>query len=154
VLRHDDPGAVVLDRGFLQSGFGSSQAVELRNRLNEATGLRLPTTLTFDHPTPASVAELIGELLTVRTQRDPRRDADQRPESAVLARLDVLEAELRACGLLHDGHDTPGSTPARERVAARLRRLLDRLAPGDADEFGDASLEELLDLADHELRKS
>lgn len=154
VLRHDDPGAVVLDRGFLQSGFGSSQAVELRNRLNEATGLRLPTTLTFDHPTPASVAELIGELLTVRTQRAPQRDADQHPESAVLARLDVLEAELRACGLLHDGHDTPSSTPARERVAARLRRLLDRLAPGDADEFADASLEELLDLADHELRKS
>ncbi|MER7405977.1 acyltransferase domain-containing protein [Streptomyces sp. NPDC000070] len=154
VLRHDDPSAVALDRGFLQSGFGSLQAVELRNRLSEATGLRLPTTLTFDHPTPASVAELIGELLTVRTRRGPGRGADQGPESAVLARLDAMEAELRACGLLRDGHDAPGSTAARERVAARLRRLLDRLAPDAADEFGDASLEELLDLADNELRKS
>ncbi|MDX3696449.1 acyltransferase domain-containing protein [Streptomyces europaeiscabiei] len=150
VLRHDDPAAVALEGGFLQSGFDSLQAVELRNRLGEATGLRLPTTLIFDHPTPASVAGLIGELLAAGTERDPGRSA----ESAVLDQLDALEGELLASGLLHGGDDGPGSAPARERVAARLRDLLDRLAPDDEDEFGDVSLEELLDLADNELRKS
>lgn len=124
--------------------------MELRNRLGEATGLRLPTTLIFDHPTPASVAGLIGELLAAGTERGPGRSA----ESAVLDQLNALEGELLASGLLHGGDDGPGSTPARERVAARLRDLLDRLAPDDEDEFGDVSLEELLDLADNELRKS
>nr|WP_275406736.1 acyltransferase domain-containing protein [Streptomyces sp. SID12488] len=150
VLRHDDPAAVALEGGFLQSGFDSLQAVELRNRLGEATGLRLPTTLIFDHPTPASVAGLIGELLAAGTERG----ADRSAESAVLDQLDALEGELLASGLLYDGADGPGSVPARERVAARLRDLLDRLAPHDEDEFGDVSLEELLDLADNELRKS
>ncbi|GGW80155.1 hypothetical protein GCM10010320_72760 [Streptomyces caelestis] len=154
VLRHNDPDAVALERGFLQSGFDSLRAVELRNRLNEATGLPLPTTLVFDHPTPASVADLIGELLAGRTEQGPGPDAVQGRQQALLARLDHLEAELLASGLLRDGDHDPGRAAERERVAARLRELLDRLTPDDEDEFEDASLEELLDIADTELNTS
>ncbi|MEU1630534.1 type I polyketide synthase, partial [Streptomyces sp. NPDC020096] len=64
VLEYADPDDIDVNRAFRDLGFDSLTAVELRTELAAATGLRLPTTLLFDHPTPVAVAGYLrGEVL-------------------------------------------------------------------------------------------
>ncbi len=56
------------DRPFKELGIDSLSAVELRNRLAKASGVTLPASLVFDHPTPAAVAHFMRTLVEGREQ--------------------------------------------------------------------------------------
>ncbi|WP_258039560.1 phosphopantetheine-binding protein, partial [Streptomyces sp. SM1] len=105
VLGHPGTGPVRAERSFSEVGFDSMLAVRFRNVLVEATGLPVPPTVVFDHPTPdALAAHLDAEL-----------SAAPAPPSPLLAELDRLAVLLAAV--------TPG-TAGTDGVGERLDALL------------------------------
>ena len=71
------------DRQFQELGFDSLTAVELRNRLSSAAGVKLPLTLIFDHPTPSAVADRLADLVAEPDARDPRGTPDAAADPTV-----------------------------------------------------------------------
>ncbi|MEU5980610.1 type I polyketide synthase, partial [Streptomyces sp. NPDC047315] len=85
VLAHPDPEALDLSRAFLDLGLDSLTALELRNRLGAATGVTLPATLVFDHPTPDALVRFLHTRLGAATSAAP---AQPRPHGTVAAPTD------------------------------------------------------------------
>ncbi|WP_457785276.1 type I polyketide synthase [Streptomyces griseus] len=89
VLGHASPDVLDAERPFRELGFDSLTSVELRNRLGAATGVTLPATVVFDHPTPRDLAaHLRGTLLG-----DETTGTDGGPDVAAPAPASGAEAD-------------------------------------------------------------
>ncbi|MGY0459352.1 type I polyketide synthase [Kitasatospora sp. cg17-2] len=148
VLGHPGAGPVRAERAFSEVGFDSMLAVRFRNALCEATGLAVPPTVVFDHPTPEALADYL----------DAELSAAPEPPSPLLAELDRLAVLLAAV--------PPGAADS-DGVGERLDELLrgwgrrvgapggEALPPGPVDDLAaateTATADELFALIDNDF---
>ncbi|MFI0942973.1 SDR family NAD(P)-dependent oxidoreductase [Streptomyces sp. NPDC021020] len=148
VLGHDSADEIHTERTFKELGFDSLTAVELRNRLSAAAGLRLPATLVFDFPHPVALARHLREQIAASipsavpaasaAPEEPRPeaagDATERRVRELLAAVPLRRLEesglLDALLRLGEADEPPGA---------------DAQAPGD--DLAGMDLDELVDMA-------
>ncbi|MEV0372660.1 SDR family NAD(P)-dependent oxidoreductase [Streptomyces sp. NPDC050636] len=138
VLGRPGPESIESARYFRQLGFDSLTALELRNRISSAVGLRLPAAVVFDYPTPAELAGYLRERIA-------DQEIDYEP---VLSELDRLKSLLS--GIAQRGGK-------KAKIMSRLEGIVEEFRGGDADSAPDdkdisgATDDEIFDLIDKEL---
>ncbi|MEN8656326.1 phosphopantetheine-binding protein [Streptomyces sp. 21So2-11] len=141
LLEDDEVSGAVDTATFLSLGVDSLTAVELRNRLQEESSLRLPTTMVFDFPTPQALAGYLWSRLG---------EMPAAPSADPLGTLSQLEALAPAL-------TEPGQEALRAELTDRLATLAKRLAPVPSaaqEELQAASATELFAYLDSRLGRA
>ncbi|MCX4758904.1 type I polyketide synthase [Kitasatospora purpeofusca] len=139
-----EPGAVPAGKAFDDLGLDSLSAVELRNRITAATGLRLPPTITFDHPDPTELSTHLSGLIASAGE-DPsvvaagsagaggagEADDPRNPLSTLYRRLAARGGFPEASALIGVASSLRDRFGAEERAERALKPI--RLATGDGE---------------------
>ena len=130
VLGHDSGDALGADQEFKELGFDSLGAMEFRNRLKTATGVKLHTTAVFDHPTSTGMARYLARALETDGNAAPGEEESERDPRAGLPTPAPTRRSL---------HHTPGRDLAVRRHMSNPRGTGD--SPEVADESAAASVQ-------------
>jgi acyl transferase domain-containing protein/acyl carrier protein len=137
-LGHAGPEAIDSEQSFKEMGFDSLAAVDLRNRIAAATGIRLPATLVFDYPSPAALARQLRDQLTPEveaTALDEAREARLRRALASVP-LDWFRERGVLASLLELADAEPATQPPPGQQAGQQT--------GQQAEIAEMSVEDLV----------
>ncbi|MFB8039064.1 SDR family NAD(P)-dependent oxidoreductase, partial [Streptomyces sp. NPDC056004] len=153
VLGITTPAQIKPRRGFVEMGFDSLMAVELRNGLTKQTGFRLPATLIFDFPTSVDLVRHLGEQFA---QQNTGRAGGPVNESEAVAEIERLERVLTS--ISPQGADGAGITKRLEALLSHWNATqgANRSDPEPVvdDLLETATPDELFDLIQREFGKS
>ena len=133
-LGHTSAATLDVRRGFLDLGFDSLTAVELRNRINSVSGLSLPATIVFDYPSPEALANHLDTEIPAAASVEGASFGNDEAGS-ILDELDRLETALaveNSAALL----DTTGQAQVTQRLTALLGEWNRRVSTNGLDAAG------------------
>ncbi|WP_199551432.1 type I polyketide synthase [Streptomyces sp. N35] len=147
VLGHADAARISPGESFKKLGIDSLTALELRKGLSAVTGLKLPATLAYDHPTPAAIAQFLSAAIGPQTAPQPVS-----PLAHLAKEIEGLGGRLEEAFRSLDRDEQATVSTLLGELQGRVRSLTGAGAPeGVADQISSASAGDLLALLDKEL---